>query len=54
MKPCDEEPLGRDFYGGDLVGLRERLPDLAELGVTVVYLNPIFAAPSNHDEWSSS
>jgi len=47
-EPCDEEPLGRDFYGGDLVGLRERLPDLAELGVTVVYLNPIFAAPSNH------
>jgi len=47
-EPCDEEPLGRDFYGGDLAGLRERLPDLAELGVTVVYLNPIFAAPSNH------
>ena len=47
-EPCDEEPLGRDFYGGDLAGLRERLPELAELGVTVVYLNPIFAAPSNH------
>lgn len=47
-EPCDEEPLGRDFYGGDLAGLRERLPDLAEMGVTVVYLNPIFAAPSNH------
>ena len=46
--PCDEEPLGRDFYGGDLAGLRERLPELDELGVTVVYLNPIFAAPSNH------
>jgi len=47
-EPCDEEPLGRDFYGGDLAGLRERLPQLAELGVTVLYLNPIFAAPSNH------
>lgn len=47
-EPCDEEPLGRDFYGGDLAGLRERLPALADLGVTVVYLNPIFAAPSNH------
>jgi glycosidase len=47
-EPCDEEPLGRDFYGGDLAGLRERLPDLAALGVTVIYLNPVFAAPSNH------
>ncbi|HUF07497.1 MAG TPA: alpha-amylase family glycosyl hydrolase, partial [Candidatus Binatia bacterium] len=47
-EPCDEEPLGRDFYGGDLAGLRERLGELSELGVTVLYLNPIFAAPSNH------
>ena len=46
--PCDEQPLGRDFYGGDLAGIREQLPDLAELGVTVLYLNPVFAAPSNH------
>ena len=46
--PCAEEPLGRDFYGGDLAGIRQHLPELAELGVTVLYLNPIFAAPSNH------
>jgi glycosidase len=47
-EPCAEEPLGRDFYGGDLAGIRAHLSDLAELGVTVLYLNPVFAAPSNH------
>jgi glycosidase len=47
-EPCDEEPLGRDFYGGDLAGIGEHLADLADLGVTVLYLNPVFAAPSNH------
>lgn len=47
-QPCDEEPLGRDFYGGDLAGIRQHLPELADLGVTVLYLNPVFAAPSNH------
>jgi alpha-glucosidase len=37
------------FWGGDLVGLRERLPLLAdELGITALYLNPVFAASSNH------
>jgi glycosidase len=40
--------LGRDFFGGDLAGLAQHLPDLADLGVTAIYLNPIFAAPSNH------
>jgi glycosidase len=46
--PCAEEPLGRDFFGGDLAGITQHLDALAELGVTVLYLNPIFAAPSNH------
>lgn len=45
---CDEEPLGRDFFGGDLAGLTERLDELAARGVTALYLNPILAAPSNH------
>jgi glycosidase len=45
---CGEGPLGRDFYGGDLAGLTQQIGDLAALGITVVYLNPIFAAPSNH------
>ncbi len=46
--PCTEQPLGRDFFGGDLAGITQHLPDLADLGVTAIYLNPIFAAPSNH------
>ena len=37
-----------DFFGGDLDGIREKLPYLQELGVTVLYLNPIFKARSNH------
>ncbi len=51
---CDEEPLGRDFFGGDLAGITAKLDDLADLGVTVLYLNPIFAAPSNHRYDTSS
>ncbi len=36
------------FYGGDLDGVRKKLPYLASLGVTVIYLCPIFEAYSNH------
>lgn len=35
-------------FGGDLVGLREQLPYLQQLGVTAIYLNPVFWAPSLH------
>ena len=42
------EHPARDFYGGDLNGLIEKLPYLQSLGIRVVYLNPIFSAPSNH------
>ena len=37
-----------DFYGGDLQGIRQKIPYLKELGVTALYLNPIFYAPSVH------
>ncbi len=37
-----------DFYGGDLQGIRRKLPYLKKLGVTALYLNPIFAGPSVH------
>lgn len=37
-----------DFYGGNFEGIREHLDYLANLGVTVIYLNPIFEAASNH------
>ncbi|MFA7195912.1 MAG: glycoside hydrolase family 13 protein [Anaerovoracaceae bacterium] len=37
-----------DFFGGDLEGIEAELPYLADLGVGVIYLNPIFQAYSNH------
>ncbi len=37
-----------DFFGGDLEGIRQKLPYLAELGTTCIYLSPIFEAYSNH------
>ena len=55
----DEQPLyaplpGRqyydpcDFFGGDLMGIAEKLPYLSSLGVNCLYLNPIFESPTNH------
>ncbi len=38
----------REFYGGDLQGVLDHLDYLQELGVDVLYLNPIFVSPSNH------
>ena len=38
----------RNFYGGDLQGVLDHLDYLKELGVDVIYLNPIFVSPSNH------
>ena len=43
-----EEGHCLDFYGGDLQGVKEKIPYLKELGITAVYLNPIFFAPSVH------
>lgn len=40
--------LNNDFFGGNLNGITEKLDYLKELGVTVIYLNPIFEAYSNH------
>lgn len=36
------------FFGGDLPGIKGKIPYLKELGITAVYLNPIFAAQSTH------
>lgn len=51
-----EKPKEHDFFatvfdrrfGGDLIGLREQLPYLQNLGITAIYLNPIFHAASLH------
>ena len=40
--------LNNDFFGGNLRGIESRLPYLKSLGVTAIYLNPIFEAASNH------
>lgn len=37
-----------DFFGGNLKGIIEKIPYLQELGITGIYLNPIFEASSNH------
>ena len=43
------EPLDvNNFYGGDLQGVLEKLDYLKDLGVEVIYFNPIFVSPSNH------
>lgn len=38
----------RRFYGGDLKGVMDKLPYIRELGVDVIYFNPLFVSPSNH------
>lgn len=37
-----------DYFGGDLKGIEEKLPYIADLGVGCIYINPIFEAHSNH------
>lgn len=38
----------REFYGGDLQGVMDKLDYLKDLGVEVIYFNPLFVSPSNH------
>ena len=38
----------RDFFGGSLSGIEEKLPYLKEMGVSTLYLCPIFESDSNH------
>lgn len=42
------EYLSNDFFGGTLCGIEEKLDYIKDLGVTAIYLNPIFKAFSNH------
>lgn len=48
MEPWDVSPTPHGFKGGDLRGIAEHLPYLADLGVTALYLTPIFSSASNH------
>ncbi len=40
--------LNNDFFGGNFKGIQSKLPYLKDLGITTIYLNPIFEAASNH------
>jgi cyclomaltodextrinase / maltogenic alpha-amylase / neopullulanase len=52
LLPWDARPehpsRGRDFFGGDLRGVIDKLDYLRDLGVSILYFTPIFASPSNH------
>ena len=48
LEPWDSPPTVHGFKGGDLLGIVEHLGDLEDLGVTALYLTPIFASASNH------
>lgn len=51
VKNWDKYPAAmgvREFYGGDLQGILDHLDYLQDLGVDVIYCNPIFVSPSNH------
>ncbi|MFH1754552.1 MAG: alpha-amylase family glycosyl hydrolase [Candidatus Latescibacterota bacterium] len=44
----DGKPDYYSFYGGDIAGVMEKLPYLADLGITIIYFNPLNEARSNH------
>ncbi len=48
LEPWDAPPTRHGFKGGDLVGIAERLDYLSDLGITALYLNPIFQSTANH------
>ncbi len=48
LEPWDSPPTVYGYKGGDLAGVTERLDYLADLGVTALYLNPIFQSTANH------
>ncbi|HSO29144.1 MAG TPA: glycoside hydrolase family 13 protein [Candidatus Sulfomarinibacteraceae bacterium] len=48
MEPWSAPPTLHGYKGGDLLGLAARIDELVDLGITALYLNPIFSAASNH------
>ena len=48
LESWESEPTTYGFKGGDLVGISEHLDYLVDLGVTAIYLNPIFKSTANH------
>jgi glycosidase len=48
MPNADGDVTNSDYFGGNLKGIEEKLEYLSSLGVTCIYLNPIFEAHENH------
>ncbi len=48
LEPWGSPPTPHGYQGGDLIGIVERLDYLVELGVTALYMTPIFQSASNH------
>lgn len=48
LEPWDSPPTTYGFKGGDLMGVVEHLDYLEDLGITAIYLNPIFQSAANH------
>jgi neopullulanase len=48
LEPWASPPTTYGFKGGDLLGVVEHLDYLRELGITALYLNPIFQSAANH------
>lgn len=48
IKDSDGNIARWDFFGGNLAGIKKKIPYLKQIGVTTLYLNPIFLAQSNH------
>ena len=48
LEPWDARPTHHGYKGGDLLGIAEHLDYLADLGITALYLTPIFSSASNH------
>ncbi|MBQ7291721.1 MAG: hypothetical protein IJW76_08385, partial [Clostridia bacterium] len=48
FRPGDKNFQNNVFFGGDLPGIEKKLKYIASLGVTAIYLNPIFLSSSTH------
>lgn len=48
FRPGDKNFKNNTFFGGDLPGIESKLKYIASLGVTAIYLNPIFLSSSTH------
>ena len=53
VEPWGNVPKGNNYFGGDIQGIIDHLDYVRDLGATAIYLNPVFASPSNHKYYTS-